>query len=570
MSLPNMAQYALFLLIILLLVKPVGGYLAHVFAGERTWLDPALRPVERLIYRFTGINEQQEMDRKQYLIAFILFTLVGTLLLYVILRLQTFLPWYDAAHQTTPMTPDLAMNTAISFSTTTTWQAYGGETTMSYFSQIVGLAGQNFLAGAGGLAIGMAFIRGFARERTTKLGNFWVDIVRAMLWVLLPLSLVGSVVLIWQGVPMNFSPYTVVKTLEGGSQVIAQGPVAALEFIKNLGTNGGGFFNVNGAHPYENPTPFTNLLEMLAIAVLPAALTNTFGRMVGSPRQGWMLFWVMVLLFVVGLALCSWAEQSSNPALAPYVGASQPMGNMEGKEVRFGVGGTVLTAVTTSNGATGSTNSMHDSFTPLGGLIPVVNMLLGEMIFGGLGTGIYSIIMVALVGLFLTGLMIGRTPEYLGKRIEPSEMKLLAIYTLLGPIAVLLSASVAVATAPGLAGLTTNSGAHGLTEILNAFASSMANNGQTFAGLSANSPFYNTTTAVTMLVGRFGLAIPAVALAGLFAKQTRRPMNPGKLQTASPTFAIVIVGTALLVGALSYFPALALGPIVEHLIMLGH
>jgi K+-transporting ATPase ATPase A chain len=570
MSLPNMAQYALFLLIILLLVKPVGGYLAHVFAGERTWLDPALRPVERLIYRFTGINEQQEMDRKQYLIAFILFTLVGTLLLYVILRLQTFLPWYDAVHQTTPMTPDLAMNTAISFSTTTTWQAYGGETTMSYFSQIVGLAGQNFLAGAGGLAIGMAFIRGFARERTTKLGNFWVDIVRAMLWVLLPLSLVGSVVLIWQGVPMNFSPYTVVKTLEGGSQVIAQGPVAALEFIKNLGTNGGGFFNVNGAHPYENPNPFTNLLEMLAIAVLPAALTNTFGRMVGSPRQGWMLFWVMVLLFVVGLALCSWAEQSSNPALAPYVGASQPMGNMEGKEVRFGVGGTVLTAVTTSNGATGSTNSMHDSFTPLGGLIPVVNMLLGEMIFGGLGTGIYSIIMVALVGLFLTGLMIGRTPEYLGKRIEPSEMKLLAIYTLLGPIAVLLSASVAVATAPGLAGLTTNSGAHGLTEILNAYASSMANNGQTFAGLSANSPFYNTTTAVTMLVGRFGLAIPAVALAGLFAKQTRRPMNPGKLQTASPTFAIVIVGTALLVGALSYFPALALGPIVEHLIMLGH
>ncbi len=570
MSLPNMAQYALFLLIILLLVKPVGGYLAHVFAGERTWLDPALRPVERLIYRFTGINEQQEMDRKQYLIAFILFSLVGTLLLYVILRLQTFLPWYDAAHQTTPMTPDLAMNTAISFSTTTTWQAYGGETTMSYFSQIVGLAGQNFLAGAGGLAIGMAFIRGFARERTTKLGNFWVDIVRAMLWVLLPLSLVGSVVLIWQGVPMNFSPYTVVKTLEGGSQTIAQGPVAALEFIKNLGTNGGGFFNVNGAHPYENPTPFTNLLEMLAIAVLPAALTNTFGRMVGSPRQGWMLFGVMVFLFVVGLALCSWAEQSSNPALAPYVGASQPMGNMEGKEVRFGVGGTVLTAVTTSNGATGSTNSMHDSFTPLGGLIPVVNMLLGEMIFGGLGTGIYSIIMVALVGLFLTGLMIGRTPEYLGKRIEPSEMKLLAIYTLLGPIAVLLSASVAVATAPGLAGLTTNSGAHGLTEILNAFASSMANNGQTFAGLSANSPFYNTTTAVTMLVGRFGLAIPAVALAGLFAKQTRRPMNPGKLQTASPTFAIVIVGTALLVGALSYFPALALGPIVEHLIMLGH
>lgn len=568
MSLPNLTQYALFLLIILLLVKPVGGYLTHVFAGERTWLDPALRPVERLIYRFTGINEQREMDRKQYLIAFLLFSLVGTLLLYAILRLQTFLPWYDAAHQTTPMTPDLAMNTAISFSTTTTWQAYGGETTMSYFSQIVGLAGQNFLAGAGGLAVGMAFIRGFAREHTTQLGNFWVDIVRAMLWVLLPISLVGSIVLIWQGVPMNLNPYTVVKTLEGGHQTLAQGPVAALEFIKNLGTNGGGFFNVNGAHPYENPTPFTNLLEMLSIAVLPAALTNTFGRMVGNQRQGWMLFWVMVFLFVVGLLFCGWAEQIGNPALAPYVGPSQPMGNMEGKEVRFGVGGTVLTAVTTSNGATGSTNSMHDSFTPLGGMIPVVNMLLGEMIFGGLGTGIYSIVMVALVGLFLTGLMIGRSPEYLGKRIEPSEMKLLAIYTLLGPIIVLLFTALAIATAPGLAGLTTNSGAHGLTEILNAYASSMANNGQTFAGLSANSPFYNATTTITMLAGRFGLAIPAVMLAGLFAQQKKRPMNAGKLQTASPTFAVVLVGTALLVGALTYLPVLALGPIVEHLFML--
>ncbi len=569
MSFFTIAQYALFLLIVLVLVKPVGGYLARVFAGEKTFLDPVMRPVERLIYRITGIDELRQMNLKQYLIAFLVFSMVGTLLLYAILRLQQVLPWYDATHLTTPMTPDLAINTAFSFSTTTTWQAYAGETTMSYFSQIVGLAGQNFLAGAAGLAIGIAFMRGFAREHTNSLGNFWVDIVRAMLWVLLPLSLIGSIVLIWQGVPMNFSPYAVVRTLDGGSQTIALGPIAALEFIKNLGTNGGGFFNVNGAHPFENPTPLTNLLEMLAIVVLPAALTNTFGRMVGSSRQGWLLFWVMFFLFVVGIALTGWAEQSSNPALAPYVVAGQPMGNMEGKEVRFGVGGSVLTAVTTSNGATGSTNSMHDSYTPLGGAVLLVNMLLGEMIFGGLGTGIYSILMVALIGVFLTGLMIGRTPEYLGKKLEPSEMKMLAIYALLGPLVVLIMTALAVVVTPGLAGLTTNSGPHGLTEIFYAYASSLANNGQAFAGLSANSPFYNVTTAIVMVVGRFGLAIPALVLSGMFARQARKPMTPGKLRTDTLLFAIVLVGTAVIVGALTYVPALALGPIVEHLLMIG-
>jgi potassium-transporting ATPase potassium-binding subunit len=562
-----LAQYALFLLIVLVLVKPVGGYLAHVFNGEKTFLDPALRPVERFIYKVTSINSQREMNARQYATAFVLFSLVGTLLLYAILRMQTFLPWYDAVHMTTPLTPDLSINTAISFSTTTTWQAYGGETTMSYFSQIFGLAGQNFLAGADGLAVGIAFIRGFARHRTTGLGNFWVDVVRSTLWVLLPLSLIGSIILIWQGVPMNFNPYTHVTTLEGGTQLIAQGPVAALEFIKNLGTNGGGFFNVNGAHPYENPTPLTNMLEMLAIAVVPAALTNTFGRMVGSPRQGWVLFWVMAVLFVAGLLLCGWAEQSGNPVLTPHVSATQPLGNMEGKEMRFGVGGSVLTAVTTSNGATGSTNSMHDSYTPLGGMIPLVNMLLGEMIFGGLGTGIYSILMVALVGLFITGLMVGRTPEYLGKKIEPPEMKLLAIYTLMGPIGVLALTAIAVVTVSGLAGLATNTGAHGLTEIFYAYTSSMANNGQTFGGLSADSPFYNATTAIAMMMGRFGLAIPALALAGLFAQQIERPETPGKFRTDSVLFAVVIIGTALIVVALTYFPALALGPIVEHLRM---
>lgn len=570
MSLPSIAQYSVFLLVVFLLVKPVGGYLARVFAREKTFLDPVMRPVESVIYRVIGINPQHEMNGKQYAIAFILFSLVGTLLLYLILRWQQLLPWYDSVHLTTPLTWDLAINTAISFATTTTWQAYGGETTMSYFSQMAGLAAQNFLAGAAGLAVGIAFIRGFAHQHTTNLGNFWVDLVRAVLWVLLPLSILTSLVLVWQGVSMNFNPYIQVTTLNGGLQSIAQGPVAALESIKNLGTNGGGFFNVNGAHPYENPTPFTNLIEMLCIAVLPASLTNTFGRMVGRPREGWMLFWVMVVLFASGLVLCAWAEQSSNPAIAPYVGLNQSMGNMEGKEMRFGVSGSVLTAITTSNGATGSYNSAHDSYTPLGGSIPLINMLLGEMIFGGLGTGIYSIIMVVLIGLFLTGLMIGRTPEYLGKKIDPSEMKLLGLYTIIGPIGILLLTALAVGTASGLAGLTTNTGPHGLTEILFAYASSFANNGQNFAGLSANSPFYNVTTALAMLLGRFGLAIPALVLAGLFAKQTSRPMTAGKLRTDSLLFATVIVGTVIIVGALTYLPVLALGPVVEHLLLTAH
>ncbi len=563
MTFSNIAQYAVFLLIVLVLVKPVGGYLARVFAGEKTFLNPLLRPVERSIYALCRIDAEQEMTGKQYALAFVLFSLAGTLLLYAILRLQQFLPFYDPVHLVTPMTPDLAMNTAVSFSTTTTWQTYAGETTMSYTSQLVGLVAQNFLAGAGGLAVGIAFMRGFARQNSETLGNFWVDLVRGLLWVLMPASVLVSLVLVWQGVPMDFNPYTVAHTLGGGVQTIAQGPVAALESIKNLGTNGGGFFNVNGAHPYENPTWLSNLIEMLSIAVIPAALTNTFGRMVGRPRQGWLLFWVMVLLFLVALGLGTWAEQSGNPALAPAVGASQP--NMEGKEVRFDIGGSILTAVTTSNGATGSTNSAHDSYTPLGGAVPLTNMFLGEMVFGGLGTGIYSILMVALLGLFLTGLMIGRTPEYLGKRIEPSEMKLLAIYTLIGPLGVLALTAIAVATGPGLAALTTNSGPHGLTEILYAYTSSFTNNGQTFGGLSSNSLFYNGTTVVAMLLGRFGLAIPALAFAGLFARQTSRPMTPGKLKTDSLLFASVIIGTALIVVALTYLPAMALGPIIEHL-----
>jgi K+-transporting ATPase ATPase A chain len=575
LGLSSLLQYTIFLIIVVALVKPVGGYLTRVFNGEKTALDLVLRPVERLIYKLARVDPEQEMDWKTYAISFVASSLVGTLLLYAILRLQQFLPFYFPVYQIAPLTPDLAMNTAISFSTTTTWQAYAGESTMSYFSQMVGLTAQSFLAGASGLAVGMAFIRGLARDETNKLGNFWVDLVRASLWVLLPLSIAGSLLLVWQGVPMNFNRYTEATTLEGGAQIIAQGPVAGLELIKNLGTNGGGFFNVNGAHPFANPTPLTNFLGMLAIVVLPAALTNTFGRMISRPRQGWVLFWAMAFLFGAGLLFSTWAEQRGNPLVArePQIATEassmQAGGNMEGKEVRFGISQSVLTAVTTSNTSTGSYNSMHDSYTPMGGMIPLINMLLGEIIFGGLGGGLYSIVMIALVGLFMAGLMIGRSPEYLGKLIGPPEIKLITLYTLASPVALLTLTAIAAVTRWGLAGLTTNSGPHGFTEILYAYASSFTNNGQNFAGLSANTPFYNITTAIAMVVGRFWLAIPALALAGLFAEQRRRPMTVGSLPTDTVSFAILIVAAAIIVGALSYFAALALGPIVEHFIMIA-
>jgi K+-transporting ATPase ATPase A chain len=577
MSLANVVQDAVFLIVVALLVKPVGGYLLRVFSAQKTLLDPVLRPVERLIYRLTGIDADRQMNGKQYAVAFVLFGLMGTLLLYALLRVQSLFPGVvNRTYLTTPMTPDLAFNTAVSFSTTTTWQAYAGESTMTYASQIVGLAAQSFLAGASGLAVGIAFIRGFAAHRIDHLGNFWVDLVRAMLWVLLPLSLIGSIFLIWQGVPMNFHPYTHATTLEGAAQTIAQGPVAAQQWIELMGTNGGGFFNVNAAHPYENPTPLTNFVEMLAIIVVPAALTNTFGRMINRPREGWLLFWVMTGLFAAALVLGNVAEQNGNPRVVNSAhviqapSATQPGGTMEGKEVRFGIGGSVLTAVATSNTSTGSTNSSHDSYTPLGGLVPLTNMLLGEMVYGGLGGGLYSFLFVALLGLFITGLMVGRTPEYVGKRIGEHEIKLVAVYTLVGPASLLVLTALAAVTPAGLAGLTTNSGPHGLTEMFYAYASSFANNGQTFAGLSANSPFYNSTTAVVMLLGRFGLAIPALVLAQRFALQPRRQPTLGTLPTDTLLFGLIIIGTAFLVVALTYLPALALGPIVEHLSLFGH
>lgn len=560
----------MFVAIVTILVKPLGGYMERVFSRKRTALDVLCLPIERLIYRITTVGPEVEMTGKEYATCFVIFGLVGTLLLYAILRLQQFLPWFFPQYHTTPLTPDLAMNTAISFSTTTTWQAYAGETTMSYFSQMVGLCAQNFLAGAAGLAMGIAFIRGLARQLSDTLGNFWVDLTRGLLWILLPGALVGALLLVPQGVPMNFHAYAVATTVEGAKQIIPQGPVAGLELIKNLGTNGGGFFNANGAHPYENPTPLTNFLEMLAIVLLPAALTNTFGRMVGQPRQGWLFYCVMLVLFGGGLAFVQHFEQRADPRL-PGVDFRntrlQSGGNMEGKEVRFGIGGSTLTAVVTSNTATGSYNSVHDSYTSLGSMVLLVNMLLGELVFGGLGTGLYSMVMAAAIAVFLAGLMIGRTPEYLGKKIGPAENKMIMLYALAAPLFILPLTALAVSTRAGLAGLTTNTGPHGFTEILFAYTSCFANNGQTFASLNANTPFYNLTTAVAMMAGRFGLAIPALAFAALFARQRNTPSSSGTLPTHSFTFGVLLTACLIILVALSYLPALVLGPVLERLLL---
>ena len=556
-------EYVLFLALVVALARPVGLYLARVFEGQATFLDPVLRPAESCLYRLLRIDRRQEMSAATYTLCFLAFSAVGTGGLFLLLLAQRWLPGGPAdRYLTTPMTLDLAANTAISFSTTTTWQAYAGETTLRYLTQMLGLVSQNFLAGASGLALGIAFIRGFARELSATLGNFWVDVVRSLLWVLLPLAVVGSLLLVWQGVPLNMAHYSAAHTLEGGIQTIPQGPVAAMEFIKNLGTNGGGFFNANGAHPYENPTPLVNFLGLLAIAVLPASLTITLGQMTGSLRTGWALLTVMVVLFAGGLAVCDLAESRTPPQFARLHISG---GNMEGKEARFGVGGSVLASVVASNGATGSYNSMIDSYRSLGVLVLLMNMLLGEVVFGGLGTGLYSMLMIALIAIFLGGLMVGRTPEYLGKRITAGETRLAALYALVTPKVVLPLTAVAIATSAGRAGLVTNSGARGFTEVVFAYASCMANNGMSMAGLNASSVFYNATTAIAMLIGRFALAALALALAGRFAAQRRRPATAATLPSDSVAFVLLVLATILLVGALSFLPVLALGPVTEAL-----
>jgi len=558
MGIAPTVQYLAFAAVVGLLAKPVGLYLLFVFERKQ-----ALSVIERWLVRAAGVDAERSMTWPQYARAFVLFSFLGTLFLYGVLRLQWLLPGGpDASILTTPMTPDLAANTAVSFATTTTWQAYGGETTLRYATQLVGLASQGFLAGGAGLALGFAFLRGFARAESPTLGNFWVDVTRAVLYVLLPLALLLAPLLVWQGVPMNFAAYAHVTTVQGALQTIAQGPVAGLEAIKNLGTNGGGFFNTNGAHPYENPTPFANFVELLAIVIVPAGMPYAFGRATGRREAGWSLFAVMAILFVVGLVVMHVAEGAANPRLASLgvVG-----GNLEGKEVRFGVPGSVLGAAVTSNGATGSSVAMVDSFSPIAVLVVLVNLFLGEIAFGGLGTGLYSLVMVALIAMFVTGLMVGRTPEYCGKSLGVREMKYVALYALLVPAIILPLSALAVSLEAGRAGLTTNGGAHGLTEIVFAHASCAANNCMTMAGLGANTPFYNVTLMITTMAGRFGLAIPALALAGRLASQRTRPRSVGAVPSEGGTFVCIVLGTALLVGALTYFPVLALGPVVEQL-----
>ena len=565
-------QVGLFFIIVTLVSVPLGRYMARVFSDERTFMDPVLKPVEKLIYKVCGIHPATEMTWFEYAIAMLLFSMVGMLVLYAMERLQQVLPFNPQAMGA--VAPDLAFNTAASFTTNTNWQAYGGESTMSYFTQMAGLVFHNFVSAAAGIAIAIAVIRGFVRKSAKTIGNFWFDMTRATLWVLLPISIVFALVLVWQGVPQNLSAYTNVQTLEGGKQVIAQGPAASQEIIKELGTNGGGFFNVNSAHPFENPTPLTNFLELLAIFAIGAGLTQTFGKMVGDRRQGWALFATMSLLFFMGVTPAIWAEQNGNSQFAAmglnqHHSATQSGGNMEGKEVRYGIVNSALWATVTTDTSCGAVNAMHDSFTPLGGLVPLVNMQIGEIIFGGVGSGLYGMLVMAVLSVFIAGLMVGRTPEYLGKKIEAREMKLAMLFILIFPTVILLPAGVAMVTKAGLAGIS-NPGPHGFSQVLYAFTEASANNGSAFGGLNANAPFYNFTLGFVMLFGRFMMKIPILALAGSLAAKKTVPSSAGTFPTDGPIFVILLVGVIIIVAALTFFPADALGPIVEHLSMVRH
>jgi potassium-transporting ATPase potassium-binding subunit len=560
-------QVGIFSVLVTVISVPLGLYMARVFAGERTFLDPVLRPLERTIYRLCGVDPATEMTWGEYAIAIMWFSAAGMLLLYAEERLQGWLPFNPQG--LSAVAPDLAFNTTASFTTNTNWQAYSGETTMTYLTQMAGLAFHNFVSAAVGIAAAIAVIRGFVRRSSQTIGNFWFDLVRATLWVLLPISVVGALVLVWQGVPQNLHPYVHAKTLEGAEQVIPQGPVASQEIIKNLGTNGGGFFNANSAHPYENPTPLTNLIEMLAILSIGAAFTHTFGQMAGDRRQGWALFAAMAFLYLVGAGVAIWAEQRGNPQFAAMginqqASATQCGGNMEGKEVRNGIVNSALWATVTTDTSCGAVNSMHDSYTPLGGLVPLLNMQIGEIIFGGVGSGLYGMLVMAVLSVFIAGLMVGRTPEYLGKKIEAREMKLAMFYVLIFPAVVLLGTMVAVATKAGLAGIS-NPGPHGFSQILYAYTEGAANNGSAFAGLSANTLFYNYSLAFAMLFGRFMMKIPALALAGSLAGKKSVPVSAGTFPTTGALFVALLVGVILIVAALTFFPADALGPIVEHL-----
>jgi K+-transporting ATPase ATPase A chain len=566
-------QIALFSLIIIAISVPLGLYMARVFAGERTFLDPVLVPAERLIYRLCGVHPETEQTWIEYATSLLLFSLVGMVTLYALQRLQGWLPLNPQGLGA--ISTDSSFNTATSFITNTNWQSYTPETTMSYLTQMAGLAYHNIVSAAAGLALAIAVIRGFVRRERETLGNFWSDLTRATLWVLVPICVVFTLILIWQGVPQNFSAYTQVKTLEHATQTIAQGPAASQIAIKQLGTNGGGFFNANSAHPYENPTPLTNLLETIALFALGASLTHTFGKMAGDRRQGWALFAAMGLLFLMGVTVANWSEQRGNPQFAKLgidqsATATQSGGNMEGKEVRFGIVASAMFATATTDASNGSVNSMHDSFTPLGGLVPLLNLHLGEVVFGGVGTGLAGMIVMAVLTVFIAGLMVGRTPEYLGKKIQSREMKLAMLYILIFPAIILLPTAVAVTSKLGLAGIA-NPGPHGFSEILYAYSSCAANNGSAFAGLSSNTPFYNWTLGFAMLFGRFMMMIPVLAIAGSLVHKKAVPESAGTFPTNGSVFVVLLIAVVLIVGALTFFASWALGPVVEHLAMMaGH
>ncbi len=556
-------QIALYGLIVLALVKPLGAYMTAVFEGRRTLLSPALLPAERLFYRLAGIDAGRGQHWTSYAAAMLLFNLAGILLLFALQRFQAALPLNPQGFADSP--PELAFNTAVSFVTNTNWQNYGGESTLSYLVQMAGLTVQNFLSAATGIALAVALIRGFATQSVHDIGNFWADLTRCTLYVLLPLSLLIALFFVWQGVPQNLDAYVTATTLEGNAQTIAQGPVASQLAIKMLGTNGGGFFNANSAHPYENPTPLTNLVQMVAIFALGAALTNVFGRMVGDQRQGWAILAAMAILFLAGVAVAYWAEAEANPALAG-LGIDSSGGNMEGKEVRFGIALSALFATITTAASCGAVNSMHDSFMPLGGLIPLINMQLGEVIVGGVGAGLYGMLLFAILAVFIAGLMVGRTPEYLGKKIEAKEVKMTMLAILCLPLAILGFTALAVVIPVGLSSIQ-DAGPHGFSEVLYAFTSAAANNGSAFGGLTGNTPFYNLTLGIAMLVGRFFVIVPMLAIAGSFAAKTRVPPSPGTFPTTEPLFVLLLVGVVLIVGGLTFFPALVLGPVAEHLAM---
>jgi K+-transporting ATPase ATPase A chain len=582
MTAPGLLQIFLFFLVLLALTKPLGVYMARVFQGERTFLHPVVRPFERLVYKLSGVDEAAEQHWTHYAGSLLAFSLAGCLLTYLILRIQGILPFNPQGFLGKLWTPDLAFNTAVSFTTNTNWQAYTPEVTASYFSQMVGLAVHNFTSAAAGIATAIAMVRGFSRRSADSIGNFWVDLTRATLYLLLPLSIVGALALVSQGCIQNFRAYDKVATLEGAAQTIAQGPTASQEAIKMLGTNGGGFFNANSAHPFENPTPFANFLQVLFIFVIPAGLTYTFGKMVKDTRQGWALFAAMSIVFLAGVFVVYPAEQSGNPNLSKLglqdeATATQAGGNMEGKEVRFGIPASALFAVVTTDASCGAVNSMHDSFTPLGGLVPMVNIQLGEVIFGGVGAGLYGMLMYAILAVFLAGLMVGRTPEYLGKKIEQKEVKMAMLAMLVLAASILLfSAGGMVAhfaknswinpPGPATANLT-NNGPHGLSEILYAYTSATGNNGSAFGGLSPNTPFFNTTLGLAMLIGRFLMMIPLLAAAGSLARKKMVPVSAGTFPTHGGLFVVWLVGVILVVGALTFFPALCLGPVVEHFLM---